>query len=292
MGCPMAPPPSQFPNAQAAIDRMRASTMCARGIQAENAKVDFLGPKDRVRVDVSLIAVKQANLHLDVFAFNNTVATLVTDGTSFALANMQTKQFLYGPATSSNMARLTTLDIPGHVLVAALLGQAPILKHQDSAATIAWDGSGYYVVKFPGTNDSSEELHLVPHPDDWNKPFAEQRVRVLDVLVQQKGYVLYHADFDEHKPTTTADGIAPVIPGDPTIPPSGPPCSAEIPMRIHVEVPEEGNDVRFRYDTVRWNPPLQPNIFQLSPQAFPGLQVINVANAVFAPTGASSNAKP
>ncbi len=272
--CPTKPPASQFPNAQAAIDRMRKSAECARGVQAESAKVDFLGPKQRIRVEVSLIALKQANLRMDVIAFSNTVATLATNGHDFQLANMQTKQFLYGPATPSNMARLTTLNVPGHVLVAALLGQAPILKHDQSAATIAWDGSGYYVVAFPGTQDSNEEIHLVPHPDDWNKPWAEQRVRVLDVLVKQKGYVLYHADFDEHAPTTTGDPIVDDAHIEPDIPPSGPPCNAEIPRRIHVEVPEEGNDVRFRYEKVRWNPALTTNLFNLSP--IPGLQPVYV----------------
>lgn len=256
---------------------MRASTFCARGIKAENAKVDILNRKDRLRMETSFIAEKQSHLHLTVFVMNNIAAELATDGSQFQFANMQTKQFLYGPATPQNIARLTTLDIPVHVLVSALLGQAPVLKHDPAQATIEWSG-GHYVVRFPGTNDSSEELQLDVHPDDWNKPFAEQRLRVIDVLVKQKGYVLYHADFDEHKSIPTSDPILPEIPGDPTIAPSGPACTAEIPMRIHVEVPEEGNDVRFRYDKVWWNPPLLSNVFTLSPQAFPGIQVINVAN--------------
>lgn len=51
-------------------------------------------------------------------------------------------------------------------------------------------------------------------------------------------------------------------------------------MLIHVEVPEEGNDVRFRYDkVVRWNPPLPLGTrqFMLDSRAFPGLQMVNVS---------------
>src|SRR5207247_369799 len=142
--------------------------------------------------------------------------------------------------------------------------------------TIEWDGSGYYVVKFPGTNDSNEELHLVPHPDDWNKPYGEQRLRILDVLVKQKGYTLYHVDFDDHQPTKTGDPIPDPEGIDPPTAPSGPQCTAEIPRKIHVEVPEEGNDVRFRYDKVFWNPPLPlgPNQFVLPP--VPGLERVNI----------------
>ena len=36
LGCSKDPPPSQLPNAQAAIDRMRATTSCAQAIQAND----------------------------------------------------------------------------------------------------------------------------------------------------------------------------------------------------------------------------------------------------------------
>ena len=52
---------------------------------------------------------------------------------------------------------------------------------------------------------------------------------------------------------------------DPPIPPSGPPCNAEIPRRIHVEVPGEEADVQFRYDDVRWNPPIPEGSFTQPP---------------------------
>lgn len=267
-GCPTKPPPSQFPNAQAAIDRMRASAACGNGVNAD-AKVDYFTPKERARVEVLILAVKPARLRMNVNVFNTNAGTLTSDGQRFALEDIRNKRFLYGPAKPCNIARLIGVSIPGHALVDVLRGQAPILTHDQNAATIAWDGSGYYVVAFPGTHESNEELHLVPHPDDWNKPWAEQRVRVLDILVKQKGYVLYHAELDEHEPTATAAPIVDAEHIDPDIPPSGPACNAEIPRRIHVEVPEEGDDVRFRYDKVSWNPPLTPNVFNLQPS--PGL---------------------
>ena len=85
---------------------------------------------------------------------------------------------------------------------------------------------------------------------------------------------LYHAALDEHRPTATAkpqvdpDGI------DPPIPPSGPMCQAELPRRIHVEVPGKDADVQFRYEDVAWNPPLTPGLFvQPAPN---GVEVVRV----------------
>ncbi len=133
--------------------------------------------------------------------------------------------------------------------------------------TIAWSGDGYYTVTIAGTRDTIEEIHVVPRPDDFNKPWAEQRMRVLDVTVRQQGLVLYHAALDEHALAKTAaaridtDGI------DPPIPPSGPQCDAELPRTIHVEVPGLGDDVLFRYEQVVWNPPLLEDLFTQQSQS-------------------------
>jgi outer membrane lipoprotein-sorting protein len=35
----------------------------------------------------------------------------------------------------------------------------------------------------------------------------------------------------------------------------------EVPRKIHIEVPESDQDVLFRYDEVRLNPPLPPGAF-------------------------------
>jgi hypothetical protein len=118
-----------------------------------------------------------------------------------------------------------------------------------------------------GTNDADEEIHLVPRDEDWNLPWQQQRLRVLDVLVRQRGVVLYHAEMSDHasaqmaKPRIDADGV------DPPIMPSGPMCTAELPRKIHVEVPSLQEDVQFRYDTVTWNPPLPQGVFTQMPVA-------------------------
>jgi hypothetical protein len=54
---------------------------------------------------------------------------------------------------------------------------------------------------------------------------------------------------------------------DPVIPPSGPLCDAEIPKRIHLEVPDPSEDVVFRYGETTWNPPLPAGTFTQAPPA-------------------------
>ena len=138
--------------------------------------------------------------------------------------------------------------MPGHVLVELLRGQAPVLKQRRPSTSIEWNGHGYYVLRIASTRDANEEIHLAPHPDDFGKPWNEQRMRLLDVRVEQYGSVLYHAELGDHRPTTTAPARVDPDGVDPPNPPSGPPSNAEIPRRIHVEVPGEEADVQFRYD--------------------------------------------
>jgi hypothetical protein len=277
LGCgAVAPPQSQMPTGEAALARMKETFRCGNGIQAE-AKIDQYGERGRIRGDMMLFATRPANVRMDVFApppLSQAVATLATDGQKFSFANLPEHRYYYGPASSCAIALLTNVAIPGSALVDLLHGRAPLLRHQAAAATLSWSGKGYYVVSFPSTRDAYEEVHLAPRPDDWSKPWGEQRMRVLDVLVKQQGIVLYHAALDGHaaapmaKPRYDETGeAAPIMP-------TGPTCDAEVPRRIHVEVPYRGDDVQFRYTSVEWNPPVEPTAFELERQQ--GLQSVPV----------------
>jgi len=275
LGCGTPPPASQVPSVRAALDRMHASQDCGLGIQA-TAKIDHFGKGGRVRGDLALFALWAERLRMDVIGPMNVgiVATLTSDAGRFALADQREHRYFHGPSKGCNIARLTTVPMPGHVLVTILRGEAPVLVHEPSAATIAWSTSGYYVVRIPSTRSAEEELHLAPHPSDFGKPWQEQRLRVLDVQVRQQGHVLYHAEMNDHKPA--AMGAAYVDPDgiDPPLPVSGPVCQAELPRTIHVEVPGTDEDVIFRYDDVTWNPPLRDGLF--TPPPTTGLAVQHV----------------
>jgi len=240
---------------------MRATLACANAIQA-SAKIDHFGEGGRVRGDVMLFAARPARLRMDVVSpFGAALATLTSDGRRFAFADLRDKRFIVGPATACNIARLTTVPVPGHVLVDLLRGQAPVIKHDPASATIAWDVHGYWVLHISGDRESNEEIHLAPRPGDWGLPWDRQRVRVLDVRLQQQGIELYRAELDDFGQTATAgpredpDNLAPPVP------PSGGICDAETPSKIHVRVPNPGSDVRFVYQQRAWNPPLLDGTF-------------------------------
>jgi hypothetical protein len=285
--CTGAPPASQFPNAQAAIDRMRATSACGNALQAD-AKLDhFAQETGRVRTELLFMAARPASLRMDALApVVGTVFTLTTDGKDFQVSDLRNRRFLFGPLNAENIARITHIPMPMHPLITLLMGRAPILKHDEAGLavpTIAWNAAGYYVVTIHGNHDALEEIHLVPHADDWNKPWAEQRVRVTDVTVKQEGTTLYHAELDTHEATpmwtpgkngaVACDDVCIATGGKP-VEASGPTCNAEIPRRLHVEIPVRATDVSFRYDKVTWNPPLDADTFKQTQPA--GLTAIAV----------------
>src|SRR6187397_2977280 len=97
-------PASQFPTGAAALDRMRATLACSRGIQGE-AELDYFGEEGRVSGSVLYYASLPDRLRFDVISpFGVTVSTLTSDGKDFALYDLSNKSFLYGPATSCNVA--------------------------------------------------------------------------------------------------------------------------------------------------------------------------------------------
>jgi hypothetical protein len=263
MGCGAAAPPgSQVPSAQAALDRLRATGRCEVAIQA-TAKIDDSGEHGRVRGDLLMFAAVPARMRMDAISpFGSTLLTLTSDGRGFSLADFRAKRFLQGPATACNIARLTHVPVPPHALVDLLRGQAPLLKHAPEGATVVWSSRGYYLIKVTSTRDATEELHIAPRPDDWNKPWTDQRMRLLDVTVRQYGDVLYHADLGNHSVAAMGKERVDALGVDPPLPPSGPFCDAEIPKHIHLEVPGPNDDVAFRYDEITWNPPLPDGIFR------------------------------
>ena len=260
-GCGTPPPASKVPSARAAVDRVHATQDCGIGIHAA-AKIDSFGKGGRVRGDLLTFAVWPERLRMDIVSpFGVTLATLASDGDKFSLYDLREKRFFHGPATACNIARLTTVPMPGHVLVSLLRGEAPVLKHGETDATIGWSSGGFYVVTITGANGTEETIKIAPHPNDFALPWEKQRLRVIDVEVKQQGIVLYHAELSDHKPAPMDKPMVDPDGLDAPTPTSGPMCIAELPRRIHVEVPGKKQDVLFRYDTVTWNPPLPQGTF-------------------------------
>ncbi|WP_437323120.1 LolA family protein [Sorangium sp. So ce381] len=261
-GCAsVAPPASRFPTADAALDRMKASYACVNGVQG-TAKVDHFSRQGRLRGDMYILAVNPDRVRFDVVSpFGATLFTLTSNGTQFQMLDVREKQFLHGPASTCNLARLTQVPIPGHALVSLLRGEAPVLAHEPHGASIAWDGDGFYRVLIQGSRDAVEEIHLEPHPRDFLAPWSQQRLRVREVRVAQRGTDLYQVELSHHEAIRTAPPRVDPEGIDDPIPPSGGACLAEIPRSIRMRVPNTEDDVIFQYKEAKWNPPIISGAF-------------------------------
>jgi hypothetical protein len=260
-GCGVPAPASQVPTGRAAVDRVHATQDCGIGVHA-SAKIDHFGKEGRIRTDLLAFAIWPDRIRMDVVSpFGVTLATLTSDGKRFALYDLKERRFVFGPPKACNIARLTTIPMPGHVLVSLLRGEAPVLKHAPSDETITWNRAGYYVVTIKGTNNAEQRLALAPHPDDMSLGWEKQRFRLLDVVVKQADVVLFHVELGDYKPAPMDKPLVDPDGLDQPIPTSGPTCTAELPRRIHMEVPGKDEDVIFRYEKVTWNPPLPEGVF-------------------------------
>jgi hypothetical protein len=274
-GCSVPAPRSQPPSADALVARLREQQRCAAGLQGD-AKVDVVTQRGRVKGDVYLFAVSPDRVRFDVVSpFGATIFTLTSDGRTFELADQEQKAFFTGPASACNLARFTQVPVPGHALASLLRGQPPVLVHEPDSARFEWDGAGHYQLTIPSRHEATEALRIGVAPEDHDAPFERQRLRLLGVRVEQRAEVLYDVELGDHAVIETApprideDGL------DEPIPPSGPPCSAEVPRRVGFRVPRTDDDVLFELRDAKWNPPLLPDTFTQPVPA--GMKVVRVS---------------
>lgn len=267
-GCGTPPPASQFPSADDALGRMKAQYACVNGLQSET-KIDVVSKRGRVKGDALFFAVNPARVRVDVVSpFGATLYALTSDGRDFKMLDLPEKQFLFGPASACNLARLTQVPLEGHALVSILRGEAPLLQHDASATSIQWNsGRGWYDLEIRSTHDAVQRIALAVHDDDLAKPWSQQRVRVRDVAVGQRGLDLWEVELDDYSATSTAPAYADPDGIDAPLPPSGPACSAEAPRSLRMKVPHTADDVLLEVKEVSWNPPLRGGTFD---QPVPG----------------------
>ncbi|HLV65206.1 MAG TPA: hypothetical protein VKY73_05315 [Polyangiaceae bacterium] len=264
LGCGRAPPPSRFPSAEAALERMRAAQACSLGVTGEGS-LDYFGPNGRVRANVLFLAMLPERVRFDVYSpFGATLSTLTADAGRFGLLDVREKVFLRGPANACNIQRFTGVPLPPHGLVDLLRGVSPVLVHEPSAATLDWEG-GAYVVRIASRHQAQQEIRLVPPEADYALPWWKQRVRVLETSVTQAGVDLYRVELKGHAVANTAPPREDPDQLEPPLLPSGPVCRAEVPRRLRFVGEAEGHDVVLVMREVAHNPPLPPGVFTQSP---------------------------
>ena len=274
----VAPPPSQMPDAKTAVARLDATYAQVSGIEG-TAKIDYLGDKGRVRGDVQVLVSAPANLRFQITAdVIGSAGVVASNGITFQAEDKGNNKYLVGPAKPCNIARITQVPLPTEELVPMLWGMRPKIDGPIKCDSISWEGDGYYKVMMSSGDGKSlaHELHVTPTPDTWNKPFAEQKMRLLGVLgwSTDKGDadLVYRVTMKDHQLAHTAKAIVGDVPGlDEDVPPSGPQVDVDVPRSIKVEVPSKKSDVIFTYSDASVNPPLMDNVFQL--QLTPGVPV-------------------
>jgi hypothetical protein len=237
------------------------------------AKIDYLGKNGRVRGDVVVLAGAPANLRLGITA--NVVGAageISSDGKEFVADDKSSQRYMIGPAKPCNIAKLTQVPLPSTELVPMLWGMRPKIDGPIACDGLSWSSDGYYRVMLREQGKPlAHELDLAPSPDDWSKPWSEQRVRLVGVIGWEGEKLLYRVTMGDHAPTRTADPLVDPEGLSPSIPPSGPQVVVDVPRKIHVEVPDKGSDVVFKYEDATVNPPLVPNAFHLNVR--PGVPV-------------------
>jgi hypothetical protein len=243
---------------------MRASVECSRGLTGEGT-FDYFGDEGRVRAKTLYVVARPNRLRFDVYnPMGGVISTLTSDGKDFAYSDLRQKVFLQGPADECNLEQALKVPVPPEALGELLSGQAPILVHQPEQARLAWD-AGAYVLDIDSEYAAAERVRLIPRDEDWERPWQEQRMRVLEVRVSQRGLVLYEARLDDHHAARTADPRVDPDGLEADIPPSGPSCDAEVPHKVRFLVPGAGRDIVFLQKDVRHNPPLTPDLFRQTP---------------------------
>jgi hypothetical protein len=259
-----APPASQFPSARAALTQLQAEHACSRALRGE-AKLDTYHAQGRLRVGALFLVQHPESVRLDLLSpLGGTLATLTSDGERFALLDQKERAFHVGRANQCNVERYLGVPVPAAVLAQLLSGEAPILVHDPGQAQIRWE-DGSYVIEIKGRNSTFERIELAPLPQDFAKPYSQQRLRVLSVRLEQQGILLYQAELKDHAAAKMAGPRVDALGIEPDVPPSGPECRAEVPGKIRFSVPLSDQDVVFEPHSVEHNPPLLDQSFTQSP---------------------------
>jgi len=267
----VSPPASTIPDARSALMRLDTTYASVTGISG-SAKIDYLGDKGRVRGDVSVLASGPARLRFAITAdVVGAAGEVASDGVRFEADDKGNGRYIVGEAKPCNVAQITQVPLPLDELVPMLWGMRPHLEGPIQCDSISWSGEGYYrVMLSQGSATKSgalaHELHVSPYPSDWDKPWAEQRLRLLGVngwTAADEGDLVYRVTMKDHTATSTAKPITDPDGLNPDVPPSGPNVTVELPRTIRVEMPRKKSDVIFKYSEAFVNPPLIPDAFRI-----------------------------
>ena len=143
-GCGCAPAfvaqrPYPAPDGARLLAEIRKRQSAVRGIDLETRSTSWLGG-ERTRASVLMLADRAGRLRFEVeVPLSGTVATLVTDGGTFTLLDLQAHVVKTGPACPSNVGSLIPVPLRPPEIAAILLGDVP-LSAEARVVGLGWDG--------------------------------------------------------------------------------------------------------------------------------------------------------
>jgi len=143
-GCVQAPPvarPYPAPAPEALTAALAARQHAVAGMSARVRATSWLGG-ERVRATVNMLVERDGHLRFEAeVSLQGTVATLATDGATFALLDARKNELSRGPACPANVASLIRIPLAPAEVAAILLGDArlPEAADADGPPLVSWD---------------------------------------------------------------------------------------------------------------------------------------------------------
>ena len=140
--CPHPPPvqrPYPAPAPEALLASLRARQAAVSGMSARVRATSWLGG-ERVRATVNMLVERDGHLRFEAeVSLQGTVATLATDGATFALLDARKNELSRGPACPANVASLIRIPLGPADVAAVLLGDARLPDAADGAPLVGWE---------------------------------------------------------------------------------------------------------------------------------------------------------
>jgi outer membrane lipoprotein-sorting protein len=143
-GCVHAPPvarPYPAPTPEALTATLAAHQRAVAAMSARVRATSWLGG-ERVRATVNMLVERDGHLRFEAeVSLQGTVATLTTDGVTFALLDARKNELSRGPACPANVASLIRIPLAPAEVAAILLGDArlPDAVNVDGPPFVGWD---------------------------------------------------------------------------------------------------------------------------------------------------------
>jgi len=140
-GCPRQGPiarPYPPPSADQLLAAVRARQAAVPGMSARVRATSWLSG-ERVRATVNMLVERDGRLRFEAeVSLQGTVATLATDGSTFALLDARKNELSRGPACPANVASMIRIPLAPSDVAAILLGDVRP-PEAGGAPTVDWD---------------------------------------------------------------------------------------------------------------------------------------------------------